>query len=105
MSTPGVGAIVALTYVAAIDDPARFKSSKGGGASMFQETGSALTAAALVGSTLHNAAGAAVTAVTAVQSGANVLITIDPNSTITLNNVSLTTLRSSAAADIHFVTA
>ena len=27
MSTPGVGAIVALTYVAAIDDPARFKSS------------------------------------------------------------------------------
>jgi hypothetical protein len=69
---------------------------------MFQETGSALTAAALVGSTLHNAAGAAVTA---VQSGANVLITIDPNSTITLNNVSLTTLRSSAAADIHFVTA
>lgn len=72
---------------------------------MFQETGSALTAAALVGSTLHNAAGAAVTAVTAVQSGANVLITIDPNSTITLNNVSLTTLRSSAAADIHFVTA
>ena len=28
MSTPGVGAIVALTYVAAIDDPARFKSSK-----------------------------------------------------------------------------
>ncbi|MGZ9089612.1 MAG: hypothetical protein ACXW3Q_13060 [Rhodoplanes sp.] len=69
---------------------------------MFQETGSALTAAALVGSTLHNTAGAAVTA---VQSGANVLITIDPNSTITLNNVSLTTLRSSAAADIHFVTA
>ena len=32
MSTPGVGAIVALTYVAAIDDPARFKSSKGVGA-------------------------------------------------------------------------
>lgn len=28
MSTPGVGAIVALTYVAAIDDPGRFKSSK-----------------------------------------------------------------------------
>jgi transposase len=28
MSTPGVGAIVALTYVAAIDDPSRFKSSK-----------------------------------------------------------------------------
>jgi transposase len=32
MSTPGVGAIVALTYVAAIDDPARFKTSKGVGA-------------------------------------------------------------------------
>jgi transposase len=28
MSTPGVGVIVALTYVSAIDDPARFKSSK-----------------------------------------------------------------------------
>jgi transposase len=28
MSTPSVGAIVALTYAAAIDDPARFKSSK-----------------------------------------------------------------------------
>lgn len=28
MSTPGVGTIVALTYVAAIDDPGRFKSSK-----------------------------------------------------------------------------
>jgi transposase len=28
MSTPAVGAIVALTYGAAIDDPARFKSSK-----------------------------------------------------------------------------
>ena len=28
MSTPGVGAIVALTYVAAIDDPGRFRSSK-----------------------------------------------------------------------------
>ena len=28
MSAPGVGAIVGLTYVAAIDDPARFKSSK-----------------------------------------------------------------------------
>jgi transposase len=32
MSAPGVGAIVALTYVAAIDDPARFSSSKGVGA-------------------------------------------------------------------------
>ena len=28
MSAPGVGAIVALTYASAIDDPARFKSSK-----------------------------------------------------------------------------
>jgi transposase len=32
MSVPGVGAIVALTYVAAIDDPARFRSSKAAGA-------------------------------------------------------------------------
>lgn len=32
MSTPGVGVIVALTYVAAIDDPARFRSSKAVGA-------------------------------------------------------------------------
>jgi transposase len=32
MSTPGVGAIVALTYVSAIDDPGRFKSSKTVGA-------------------------------------------------------------------------
>src|SRR3954447_745039 len=32
MTTPGVGTIVALTYVAAIDDPSRFKSSKRVGA-------------------------------------------------------------------------
>ena len=32
MSTPAVGAIVALTYASAIDDPARFKSSKQVGA-------------------------------------------------------------------------
>jgi transposase len=32
MSAPGVGAIVGLTYVSAIDDPGRFKSSKGVGA-------------------------------------------------------------------------
>jgi transposase len=32
MSTPGVGAIVALTFAAAIDDPGRFKSSKQVGA-------------------------------------------------------------------------
>lgn len=31
MSTPGVGAIVSLTYASAIDDPARFKSSKQAG--------------------------------------------------------------------------
>lgn len=32
MSTPGVGVLVALTYVAAIDDPGRFKSCKATGA-------------------------------------------------------------------------
>ena len=32
MSTPAVGPIVALTYASAIDDPARFKSSKQAGA-------------------------------------------------------------------------
>ena len=32
MSTPGVGSIVALTYVAGIDDPGRFRSSKAAGA-------------------------------------------------------------------------
>lgn len=32
MTTPSVGAIVALTYAAAIDDPKRFRSSKGTGA-------------------------------------------------------------------------
>jgi transposase len=32
MTAPGVGAIVGLTFVAAIDDPTRFKSSKGVGA-------------------------------------------------------------------------
>jgi hypothetical protein len=37
-----------------------------------------------------------------VQSGANVVITVDPTDTITLNNVSLATLRTGAAADIHF---
>jgi transposase len=31
MSTPGVGQIVALTYISAIDDPARFRSSKRAG--------------------------------------------------------------------------
>src|SRR6202000_1590310 len=32
MTTPSVGPIVALTYVAAIDDPSRFRSSKATGA-------------------------------------------------------------------------
>jgi len=32
MTTPAVGAIVALTYVSAIDDPTRFRSSRGVGA-------------------------------------------------------------------------
>jgi transposase len=32
MTTPGVGAIVGLTYVSAIDDPSRFRSSKAVGA-------------------------------------------------------------------------
>jgi transposase len=31
MTTPAVGPIVALTYAAAVDDPARFKSSKEAG--------------------------------------------------------------------------
>jgi transposase len=31
MSTPGVGQIVALTYASAVDDPARFRSSKRAG--------------------------------------------------------------------------
>ena len=32
MTTPGVGVIVALTFVAAVDDPGRFRSSKAAGA-------------------------------------------------------------------------
>src|ERR1700746_157454 len=32
MTAPGVGAIVGLTYVSAIDDPSRFRSSKAVGA-------------------------------------------------------------------------
>jgi Ca2+-binding RTX toxin-like protein len=58
------------------------------------------SATALIGGTAFNAAGGAVTV---VQSGANVVITVDPTDTITLNNVSLATLRTGAAADIHFV--
>jgi len=37
------------------------------------------------------------------QSGNNVVITLDPTDTITLNNVSLTLLKFSASSDIHFV--
>jgi hypothetical protein len=58
------------------------------------------TADALMGGTALNAAGGAVTV---VQSGANVVIAIDPNDTITLSNVALSTLKAGAAADIHFV--
>lgn len=32
MTIPGVGAVVAMTFSAAIDDPTRFRSSKSGGA-------------------------------------------------------------------------
>jgi hypothetical protein len=68
-------------------------------ASLFQETSTALSATLLVQGMLHNTAGAAVTA---AQSGANVLITIDANDTITLNNVTLNALKNSATADIKF---
>jgi Ca2+-binding RTX toxin-like protein len=58
------------------------------------------TVDAFVNGTAHNAAGGAVTV---VQSGGNVVITIDPTDTITLNNVALSQLKAGAAADIHFV--
>jgi serralysin len=57
------------------------------------------TAASLVGGTAHNVAGGAVTV---AQSGSNVVITVDPTDTITLNNVTLSVLKTGAAADIHF---
>lgn len=57
------------------------------------------TAADLVAGAAHNAAGGAVTT---VQSGANVVITIDPTDSVTLNNVSLAVLKTGATADIHF---
>jgi Ca2+-binding RTX toxin-like protein len=66
-------------------------------ASMFA-TGT--TAAALVGGTAHNAAGGLVTV---VQSGSDVVMTLDPTDTITLNNVMLSVLKASAAADFHLV--
>jgi hypothetical protein len=65
-------------------------------ASMFA-TGT--TAASLVGGTAHNAAGGAVIV---AQSGSNVVIAVDPTDTITLNNVTLSVLKTGAAADIHF---
>ena len=58
------------------------------------------TATALVNGTAHNAANGVVTV---AQSGANVVITVDPTDTITLNNASLSVLKTGAAADIHFV--
>ena len=66
-------------------------------ASMFA---SGTTAATLAGGTAHNAAGGLVTV---AQSGANVLITLDPTDTITLNNVLLSVLHAGAAADFHLV--
>ena len=48
------------------------------------------TAAALVNGTAHNAANGVVTV---AQSGANVVITVDPTDTITLNNASLSVLK------------
>jgi hypothetical protein len=57
------------------------------------------TADALVAGTAHNAAGGLVTV---AQSGSSVVITLDPTDTITLNNVTLSVLKTGAAADIHF---
>jgi Ca2+-binding RTX toxin-like protein len=58
------------------------------------------TASSLANGTAHNVAGGLVTV---AQSGNNVVITLDPTDTITLNNVSLTLLKLSASSDIHFV--
>ena len=58
------------------------------------------TTTALAAGTALNAAGGHVSV---VQSGANVVITIDPTDTITLNNVALTALKNGAAVDFHFV--
>lgn len=58
------------------------------------------TAVALAGGTAHNAAGGAVTV---AQSGSSVVITLDPNDTITLNNLTLAVFKNNAAVDIHFV--
>ncbi|MBR0843456.1 hypothetical protein JQ607_24935 [Bradyrhizobium liaoningense] len=58
------------------------------------------TASAIANGTAHNAAGGLVTV---VQSGSNVVITVDPTDTITLNSVSLTLLKLGASTDIHLV--
>jgi len=57
------------------------------------------TADALVNGTALNAAGGHVTV---AQSGNSVVITLDPTDTITLNNVTLSVLKTGALADIHF---
>jgi Ca2+-binding RTX toxin-like protein len=58
------------------------------------------TPTALVNGTAQNFAGGPVTV---VQQGSNVLITLDPTDTITLNNVTLSVLKASATAEINFV--
>lgn len=58
------------------------------------------TTATLAGGTAHNAAGGTVSV---AQSGSNVVITVDPTDTITLNNVMLSVLKAGAAVDFHLV--
>ena len=58
------------------------------------------TVTTLVNGTAHNAAGGIVNV---AQSGTSVVITLDPTDTITLNNVTLSVLKTSAVVDIHFV--
>ncbi|WGR68748.1 MULTISPECIES: VCBS domain-containing protein [unclassified Bradyrhizobium] len=58
------------------------------------------TATALVNGTAQNAAGGLVTV---AQQGANVVITVDPTDSITLNNVTLATLKAGASVDFHLV--
>ncbi|MBR0842131.1 VCBS domain-containing protein [Bradyrhizobium liaoningense] len=55
---------------------------------------------AIVNGTALNAAGASVSV---AQQGSNVVITIDPTDSITLNNVSLATLKAGASVDFHLV--
>lgn len=66
-------------------------------ASMFQP---GTTVTSLVNGTALNAAGGLVSV---VQSGANVVFTLDPTDSITLNNVTLAALKASATADIYLV--